>query len=734
MNQKLKDLLIAEHKKNTKSKKFIPGKSLVPISGKVFDKNEIIAMTQAVLDGWWTDGEINHQFEQQLAKFIGVKYCATVNSGSSANLVAVSALTSHLLGKKRLKTGDEVITVAAAFPTTVNPIIQNGCVPVFVDVELKTLNIDITKLEKALSKKTKAIMFAHTLGNPSNLDKIKKFCTKHNLWFIEDNCDAFGSEYNGQKTGSSGHISTVSFYPAHHITTAEGGAIFTQHALLNKAIRSVRDWGRDCWCPTGRDNTCKNRYNWQRGNLPKGYDHKYTYSHIGYNLKMTDIHAACGLVQLKKVKQFAIKRKQNYQALKEALSEFDKYFLFVEEAENASTSWFGFPLILKEDAPFSRKELLEFLNERRIATRLLFAGNVTKQPYFLSYDIPHRVVGKLSNTDMIMNNTLWLGVYPGITKEMITWVKQSFNDFLSRYEKKLPTILISGASGFIGSFLTAKLVKEKYPVIILKRSFSNTKRIEAVLKKVKIYNIDKQKLETVFKNNQIDVVVNLAVDHGKSENTSSTNLFETNVSFPLQLIELANQYKVKYYFSIDTLLDPQTNAYADSKSVLRTRLSKLKNLNLKIFNLRLAYVYGENNNLYQFLPYAVKKLRTNQTLKMTSGEQEIDFLNVKDVVRAILYLLDNRNKYKKKFEEFEIGTGKTIKLKKIIKLLKEKLQSKSIIEYGAIPYRKNEQMKLVADPSSLKAWKAKYAIEKYLASLPQKKQGEWRSQRGYPGV
>ena len=434
MDKKIQKEIVKDYKAKFPSKKFIPGISPVPVSGKIFDEKEFIKMTEAVMDGWWTEGRMTKEFEERLAKFIGVKFCSTVNSGSSANLLALLALTSHLLGGRQIKKGDEIITVAAGFPTTINPIIQAGCVPVFIDVELKTLSADVSQLEKARSSKTKAVFLAHTLGNPFDITAVKKFCKKHNFWLIEDNCDALGSTYKNKKTGSFGDISTLSFYPAHHITTAEGGAVFTNNPILHKAIRSFRDWGRDCWCPTGHDDTCKNRYNWQLGKLPKGYDHKYIYSHIGYNLKMTEMQSALGLAQLEKLDGFVKKRKENYTRLKRGLVQFNKYFQVVEATKNSDPSWFGLLINLNNSNSFTREDLLKYLNQKKIGTRLLFAGNVKKQPYFLNYKIKHRVIGSLENTDYVMNNTFWIGVYPGISKEMIGYVIKAFNEFLNRYE------------------------------------------------------------------------------------------------------------------------------------------------------------------------------------------------------------------------------------------------------------------------------------------------------------
>ena len=426
----VKESIVKAYKDRFSAKKFIPGVSFVPVSGKVFNEEELVKMVEAVLDGWWTEGRMTKDFENKLAEFIGVKFCSAVNSGSSANLLAIMALTSYLLGKKRLKRGDEIITLAAGFPTTVNPIIQAGCIPVFIDLEISTLSANARELKKALSKKTKAVFLAHTLGNPFNIEAVKKFCQENNLWFIEDNCDALGSIYAGKRTGSFGDISTLSFYPAHHITTAEGGAVLTSNPALNKVIRSLRDWGRDCWCPTGKDDTCGKRFQRKLGQLPFGYDHKYTYSHIGYNLKMTEIQAACGLAQLRKLEEFIKKRKENYAVLKKGLKKFNRYFSVVEATKKSDPSWFGLPINLRDSCGFKREELLKYLNQKKIGIRLLFAGNIVKQPYFANYKIKHRVVGSLENTNYIMYNTFWIGVYQGLSKKMIDYVVISFREFL----------------------------------------------------------------------------------------------------------------------------------------------------------------------------------------------------------------------------------------------------------------------------------------------------------------
>ena len=409
-------------------KPFTPGVSVVPPSGKVIGAAELKNMVEASLDGWLTTGRFNDEFEKRLAAFLGVKHLMTVNSGSSANLVAFSALTSPRLGARAILPGDEVIGVAAGFPTTVNPILQFGAVPVFVDVELGTYNIDVTQLEAAISPKTKAIMLAHTLGNPYNLAEVTRISKKHNLWLIEDCCDALGSTYDGKFVGTFGDIGTMSFYPAHHITMGEGGAVFTNNDELKLIAESFRDWGRDCYCPPGKDNTCSKRFCWKLGELPKGYDHKYTYSHLGYNLKISDMQAACGLAQLDRAAEFIQQRKNNFAVLKERLKSCEEFLILPEATENSDPSWFGFPITLRDDAPVTRVDLLRYLDQNKVGTRLLFAGNLTRQPYMIGRNF--RISGTLTNTDTVMNNTFWIGVQPALTKEMMTFSVGKIEEFL----------------------------------------------------------------------------------------------------------------------------------------------------------------------------------------------------------------------------------------------------------------------------------------------------------------
>ena len=407
---------------------FKPGETVIPPSGKVLDAAELKSMVEASLDGWLTTGRFNDAFEKKLRDFLGVKFLITTNSGSSANLLAFSALTSPKLKERAIKPGDEVIGVAAGFPTTVNPILQFGAIPVFVDVDIATHNIDVTKIEAAISPKTKAIMLAHSLGNPFNLKVILEICKKYNLWLIEDNCDSLGSRFNGQLTGTFGDIGTLSFYPAHHITMGEGGAVFTNNAELKMIIESFRDWGRDCYCQPGKDNTCGKRFCWKLGDLPEGYDHKYTYAHAGYNLKITDMQAACGLAQMDKLEGFIQARKDNFKFLYERLKSCQDFLILPEATPNSDPSWFGFLMTIKPEANIRRVDLLSYLDQEKIGTRLLFAGNLTRQPYMQGRN--YRVSGDLTYTDTVMNDSFWIGVYPGLTEEMLNFTATKIESFL----------------------------------------------------------------------------------------------------------------------------------------------------------------------------------------------------------------------------------------------------------------------------------------------------------------
>ena len=425
IKNEIMQLIDQYHKAKFGNRKFIQGQTSVPVSGKVFDSDELKNITESALDAWFTTGRFNTLFEKSLREFIGVKNLITTNSGSSANLLAFASLTDSSLGDRAIKPKDEVITVAAGFPTTINPIIQYGCVPVFVDITIPEYQIDVSQLKDHLTDKTKAVMLAHTMGNTFDIDTVKKFCEENNLWLIEDCCDALGSTYNGQHVGTFGDVATLSFYPAHHITTGEGGAIFTKHNKLKKIIESFRDWGRDCWCETGVDNTCGKRFSYQLGGLPFGYDHKYTYSRVGYNLKMTDMQASLGLAQMGKLHRFISKRKENFQKLRDGLNDLDWLILPIA-TPNSDPSWFGFLITIDPNSEIKRDEIIEFLNKKKIATRLLFGGDVRKQPYFKS--IIYKGKECLPNTEIVMNNTFWIGTTPLIQDEMIQYVIKTLKE------------------------------------------------------------------------------------------------------------------------------------------------------------------------------------------------------------------------------------------------------------------------------------------------------------------
>jgi CDP-6-deoxy-D-xylo-4-hexulose-3-dehydrase len=442
MNQRAAQLraeilqLVAEYYKEAFAPvPFQPGVTPVPVSGRVFDDAEIKHLVEAALDFWLTTGRFAAQFEREFARFFGLRHAMLVNSGSSANLLALSCLTSPKLGDRALRPGDEVITVAAGFPTTVNPIFQNQLVPVFVDIHIPTYNIDADQLEAALSDRTRAIMLAHTLGNPFDVQRVVDFARRHQLWLIEDCCDAVGATYQGKKVGTFGDLATVSFYPAHHITMGEGGCVLTDNSKLKTLVESFRDWGRDCWCEPGKDNTCGKRFGWQLGELPEGYDHKYTYSHIGYNLKATDMQAAIGVAQLAKLPAFIEARRRNFQVLWQGLSDLAEFFILPQATPGSDPSWFGFPITVADDAPFTRNQLVQFLEARKIGTRLLFGGNLTRQPAYQG--LRHRVIESLENTDRVMHNTFWLGIYPGVSTAMLDFVIESIHEFVHSHRSNL---------------------------------------------------------------------------------------------------------------------------------------------------------------------------------------------------------------------------------------------------------------------------------------------------------
>lgn len=420
---KTKEFYQSEKIKNA----FIPGKTAIAYAGRMYDDKELRSLISASLDFWLTAGAFAHAFESQLAKFLNMKFCLLTNSGSSANLLAVAALASLTLGNKRLKVKDEVITVSCGFPTTLNPLLQYGLIPVFIDIRLGTYTIDARQIEKAINGKTKAIFVAHTLGNPAELGLISKIAKKYNVWLIEDNCDALGSCYKGRRTGSFGDISTCSFYPAHHITTGEGGAVLTNNPLLKRVMMSLRDWGRDCYCEPGYDNTCKKRFNKKFGDLPYGYDHKYVYSQIGYNLKITDLQAAIGVAQLKKLPRFIEMRKSNFRFLYKVFEPYEQYFLLPRGERDSDPSWFGFPVLVRKTAPFTRATIVAYLESHKISTRMLFGGNLIRQPAYRQ--MKYRAPGGLKNTDLVMNNLFWLGVHPGLTEPMLSYIKKTVDIF-----------------------------------------------------------------------------------------------------------------------------------------------------------------------------------------------------------------------------------------------------------------------------------------------------------------
>ncbi len=438
LKRQILELTAEYHAEAFPQRVFEPGVSAVPVSGKVIRADDMSAVVESALDGWFTTGRWAKEFEKKLARFFGLRSASLVNSGSSANLVALSALTSPKLGDRSLKPGDEVITVAAGFPTTVNPIFQNRCVPVFVDVILPTYEIDVTKLEQARSERTKAVMVAHTLGNVFNVKAVSEFCKKYGLWLVEDCCDALGASFEGQKVGTWGDVATVSFYPAHHITMGEGGAVLTDKPALKVLIESFRDWGRDCWCEPGVDNTCGKRFDWQLGELPCGYDHKYTYSHVGYNLKATDMQAALGVAQIAKLPEFIERRKANFATLREKLADLQDVLMLPVAGENADPSWFGFTLGVKPGAPFTRDQLTRALEAKKIGTRLLFAGNLLRQPAYEGWE--YRVVGEMTNTDYVMNNVCWIGVFPGLTGEMLEFMSATIHEFVASAKSGLTVL------------------------------------------------------------------------------------------------------------------------------------------------------------------------------------------------------------------------------------------------------------------------------------------------------
>ncbi len=727
MNKRLKQAVIKEYEQKFKKRSFVAGKDWVRVSGKVFNEQEMLKMTEAVMDGWWTEGRFSKELEEKLAEYVGVGFCSLVNSGSSANLLALMSLKSHLLGDRRLKEGDEVITVAAGFPTTVNPIIQAGLVPVMVDIELKTLQIDVSQLEKARSKKTKAVMIAHTLGNPFNVRAISKFCKQYGLWLVEDNCDGLGSEYEGKRTGSFGDVSTLSFYPAHHITTGEGGAVLTSNALLNKIVRSLRDWGRDCWCPTGHDNTCNKRFEWKYKKLPDGYDHKYVYSHLGYNLKLTDMQAALGLAQLRKLKSFTKRRKENYVAIKQMLEQFEGKLEVVKATKGSKPSWFGVGVVLKGEASGRREELMRFLNDKKVATRLVFGGNLTKQPYFINGQVKFRQVGALKNTDKVMVDAFWLGCYPGITQKMIKYMEKCLVEFFKERE----AVLVTGATGFIGSHLVRRLVKDGYKVVGIKRSSSKMDRISEISSKVSWYGTGKASLGKAFEENKVKAVMHLATKYVKSGESYEEveEMIEANLNLGMRLVEKCLEFGVKSFINTGSCFEFELrgqkikegdkksayNLYAGMKlgfsQVLKYFGGRGK---LKVVDMKLFAPFGDGDN-FKLMQFLVKNLKEGKEIEFSGGEQRWNFTYVGDVVEALMVGLE-RVSGVKGYEEVCCGYERAVSIRMIARKLEKIAGKKLKIKWGVKPYVDNEIMQVSCDNSKLKSWgwKVKYGLDEGL--------------------
>ncbi|MDO8584388.1 MAG: lipopolysaccharide biosynthesis protein RfbH [bacterium] len=655
------------------AKAFIPGVTPVPPSGKSFDASECLAIVEAALDGWWTEGRFAKQFELDFARGLGRAHCATVNSGSSANLLALSALTSRRLGARQLKPGDEVITVAAGFPSTITPIVQNRCVPVFVDIDPFTYNINLKQLEAALSAKTKAVMIAHTLGNPFPATEVLEFCQAHGLWLIEDACDALGSFYQSKKVGTFGHISTFSFYPAHHITMGEGGALVTDDALLDKIIRSFRDWGRDCWCPPGKDNTCRCRFGWKMGTLPSGYDHKYIYSEAGYNLKLTDMQAALGLAQFQKLEAFGAARRANYKKLREGLRDCERFLQLPDPTPGSDPSWFGFLITVKKDAPFTRQEMVRYLDGRHIGTRNLFAGNMTRQPVFAGSEIVHRVVGGLEVSDEVMLRTFWIGCHPALTTEMLDYVIASINDFCATrgaaesFSEVAPihgkSFLVTGGTGFIGRALTAHLRRGGAHVVSLARHAGDSLDTAVDL-------TDRLSLERVLAGCSFDGVFHLAAVSVSPEGASDDYLAQTNVKGTENLLAVLQALPVcpvvvagswtEYGVSTGPLLredqkcDPLSH-YGRSK-LMETLAARTwaEREGRPLTILRFFNVYGPGEAQNRLGPTAMAAYERKEAPELSHPSLTRDFVYIDDVIDGCLRALTVREPG----VVLNLGTGK----------------------------------------------------------------------------
>lgn len=638
--QEIQDAVTRYAEKRFAPLPFVPGVTPVTVSGKTFDAAEMRLGVEAVLDGWWTEGHFTEEFEEAFSARLGRSFCALTNSGSSANLLAFSALTSHKLGDRRMVPGSEVITVAAGFPTTVAPIMQYGCIPVFVDVDPATYNVTLAHLEAARSSKTRAVMIAHTLGNPYPVREIAAWCKQHNLWLIEDTCDALGTQYDGQPVGTFGDLATFSFYPAHHITMGEGGAVVTSDAMLNKIVRSFRDWGRDCWCAPGKDNTCGIRFNWSLGNLPKGYDHKYTYSEFGYNLKVTDMQAAIGLAQLDKLDGFIDARRRNHAFLHAQLQPLASVLQLPVATEKADPSWFGFVITVNEQAPFTRDELTAFLNERKIATRLLFAGNLLKQPNMVAYAPPHRVAGALTATDRIMDRTFWVGCHPGLDEPRLTYIAESIKTFCESRGVVTPDarfkgerVLVTGGTGFIGSAVVNRLVASGAQVASLSRAGRAPQGAAGIAADL----ADAQGVMQAVAAFRPTVVVHAAAA-GTTGAATPDDMIRANILGTQSVLNACKACRPNAVVVLGSWTEDVPNSTYGVTKRTATMLTQTWAAETRVPTviLRLASVYGPGEASHRLLPTLLASARTTTPATLGAPETVRDYIHVDDVVDAVL--------------------------------------------------------------------------------------------------
>lgn len=663
MNRELFDAITKYCREHFPRKDFIPGETPIPAAGKVFDEREMQIAVQAVLDGWWTEGRFALEFEESFSKLLNRKYCVLVNSGSSANLLALTALTPERLGDRRLKPGDEVITVAAGFPTTIAPIIQNRCVPVFIDIDSITYNARLDLIEAAYSPKTRALMLAHTLGNPFPVREVAEWCKERGIWLIEDTCDALGGTYDGQPLGSFGDISTCSFYPAHHITMGEGGALVTDDAGLNKIIRSFRDWGRDCWCRPGCDNTCGCRFKWKLGELPEGYDHKYIYSELGYNLKITDMQAAIGLAQLEKLSSFHAARRKNHALLKERLAPLADVLRLPEPTPKGDPSWFGFLMSVRENAPFTREELMNYLNERKIGTRLLFAGNILKQPCLVGTDVPYRVSGSLTQADDSMHNTFWIGCYPGLDQERLEYVSDVITDFCTKRSSVWfgRRVLVTGGTGFVGSALVRRLVEEGADVTVISSGKTSHDRLATVAGKYTIKQVDLTDSDAVsraFEEIKPTHVYHCATYGAFPTQRDVNKVFNVNVTGTNNLLAACEQYCPDVIVTTGSwteygsrehgrrmeeqgeCLPSSTYGIAKLASTLAARAWSLRT-NIPLTVLRLFSVFGEDEPGHRLIPTLFASANSGERVSLGDPSLVRDFIHVEDAVDAYLAVAEH---------------------------------------------------------------------------------------------